>query len=561
MTRRARGITSTSAVDRASKTDSQQPRFAAPDPRKNPSNFYSAVYRWIRDADLIEPDYAADSTRRDAWLRAFALREPYLAGVLSSVVSIDKNRGWSLLGGRNQVYRYTTALHGWQIAPSLTGWRPGMSAAAMSYYSSDLGTVVEIGRDGRNGPMRGMYHVDPTRCKLTGDMLYPLKYQPALGAEQTWRSGDFFRVTSLPSTDETFNGLGFCAVSRCLELAKIMVAIHMHDQEQLAARAPRGLLLLKGVSEQQWDDAMAARDARLDSREQKYYGAVAVLATAGVDELDAQLMALSSLPDNFDEKVFTDLLMYGYALAFGYDAREFWPVSGGALGTAMETDTQHRKATGKGAADFALGIQEQLQEELPETLQFEFDERDEEGELLAAQVAAAQIGNINDMYLGAGLTPGMIDREEARRLAAEAGIIPEEWTAAEEQVEATDVDDHKQGAEAEEGTEPVDEEERLLSIPAVRRACEAYPNEAIIRYTYPTGRAVTLFESGRAALSRRKSYPAAKIRAAAEDDVLYSADGVTITAADVEAAIKTGRKRLGEEYAQLLEGKAVDDNA
>jgi len=65
---------------------------------------------------------------------------------------------------------------------------------------------------------------------------------------------------------------------------------------------------------------------------------------------------------------------------------------GWALGTATETETQHRKATGKGGLDFALGFQEQLQrpDVLPETLHYEFEQRDEEGELLEIEVKTAQ---------------------------------------------------------------------------------------------------------------------------------------------------------------------------
>ena len=151
-----------------------------------------------------------------------------------------------------------------------------MRLQSLGYYTADLGTVSEVGRDGRNGPLRALWHVDPARCRLTGDTRTPLIYYPAGATAQQWRPHDFYRVVSLPSTNEQFRGLGFCAVSRCLELAKTMIAVLAHDQEQLGARAPKGLLLLHNISESQWNNAMAARQETLDKLERAYFGGVAV---------------------------------------------------------------------------------------------------------------------------------------------------------------------------------------------------------------------------------------------------------------------------------------------
>ncbi|NIV32859.1 MAG: hypothetical protein GWN58_26455, partial [Anaerolineae bacterium] len=65
-------------------------------------------------------------------------------------------------------------------------------------------------------------------------------------------------------------------------------------------------------------------------------------------------------------------------LITGTDASEFWPVQTGALGRGRETEIQHRKAASKGAMEFALAYQEQLQNELPDSLLFEFEQRDAE---------------------------------------------------------------------------------------------------------------------------------------------------------------------------------------
>ena len=48
------------------------------------------------------------------------------------------------------------------------------------------------------------------------------------------------------------------------------------------------------------------------------------------------------------------------------------------------------------------------------------------------------------------------------------------------------------------------------------------------------------------------------MRAKADDEVLYDSGGVKITTAEVMDAIKTAKKRLGTEAAQMLEGNPYE---
>lgn len=468
---------------------SKQPRFS----QVSPQSFFTSLYRFINYDIQEEPDYG--ERERDAWMRRIWKLEPYLAGVINSVVAIDKNRGWTVTGGRNQVRRFVNIFHNrFFFAPDLTGWRMSFGGLSQSYYTSDMGAITEIGRQGKDGPLDSLYFVDPARCYLTGDFEYPLKYTPIQGSNkaQSWGRNDYFRIVSLPSTDEALYGLGFCALSRCIELAKIMVGIYQYDNEMLLNRAPRGLLLLKGITETQWEDAMTARKARLDGDEKRYYGAVHVLATLdpGV-ELEAQLVSLSQLPAEFDQETFTNLLMYGYALCFGYDPREFWPVSAGSLGTATESEMQHRKAGAKGGLDFPLGFAERINEELPDTVTFEFEERDLDGELANAAVEQANADVVMTLYdKGAGI----INSEQGLIMAAERNLVDPDWTLNQEDTTASDTDD---------------DVARALANERIQRAIWKYPDEPIVRYKWGVkngrefGRYDTLLAPNR---SRRHSF-------------------------------------------------------
>ena len=518
----------------ARKTVSKQPRFSDDEYSKR---VYRSVLNWLRMAEISEPPYAADSRRRDAWLQEFWMLEPHLAGVVNAVVLIDSNRLWTLSGGRNQVIRYSSILHD---AEGGAGWRTFIRKASLSYWTTDLGAVIEIGRDGRNGPLRALYHVDSARCRLTGDVDFPLEYEPPVGKPQRWRQDDFLRICSLPSSIETMFGLGYCAVSRCLELAKLLIAVYRYDQERLCARMPKGILFLDNITLQQWVDSLERREAELTARERQYYGGVQIIASGGAEQANARLVALSQLPDEFDRKIFTDQLMYGYALAFGYDPSEFWPVQYGALGRGTETEVQHRKATGKGGLDMALALQEALQNELPPTLQFEFEQRDEEGELRTAQLQRAKFEAIAVAYQ-AGLQFGapLISRDEARSLLAESGVIPSEWTEAEEEAQIES-----------------EERRRARESEALQIAAREFPDEPIVRYVWPHGRLTTLFRDGRELYPFRIAVTRSVKRDKPSDDedgeVLYDSGDWHITAADVRQAIDNAAHRLGEDYAAVL---------
>jgi len=267
---------------------------------------------------------------------------------------------------------------------------------------------------------------------------------------------------------------------------------------------------------------MAARDEKLNAAEDKYFGAVAVLASASAT-VDAKMIALSELPQNFDLKIWMDMLMYGYALCFGYDASEFWPVQYGALGRGNETQIQHEKATGKGRLDCVLGFQEQLENFLPDSIDFEFDQRDEQGDLIHASVHQAWSTVAETLYKKAGL----VTYEEGRIILAQFGIIPDEWTDSKymdstDQVDISDSEDS--GEEGQSPDEPADGngaednpvaasptanirptynttalnhlKEKLKESESVRNAASKFPGDEIVQYSYPGNHIITLWDRG-----------------------------------------------------------------
>jgi len=545
-------------------TTSKQPRFSGS--VEDEKSIFASTIRWITENIDDEPAIDKDNRSRDEWLRNFWPQEPYMAGVLASMVMIDKNRSWMLTGGRNQVSRYSSIL---QNAEGGEGWRKFASLQSLSYMTSDLGAVTEVGRDqlpGQSvGALRGLYHVDPTRFvqNQSGGLYYP----PSAKAPQTWSETDFFTTTSMISTDETLNGVGMCALSRAIELAKIMVAIYQYDHEQLGSRAPKGLLILNNISEPQWETAMRSRSRRLDGMEREYFGGVAVLASGGVDQVEAQLVALSQLPAGFDQKTFVDLLMYGYALIFGVDPAEIWVTPGG-LGKGTETFIQHQKATGKGAVAFSKDYQDNLGKPsvLPPSVTFEFDNTDTTGQILEADEAGAWVDLTVKLY-ESGLDVGapLLSREESRSFLASKGVIPTEWTMIQEEEIQTDRSIAEQDIE-----KLMRHERQVLRIryqnnERVMRAAHKFKDEPIIQYRWPSKRVIRLWETGNDASPSVFSIP--EIGAGdyskkfSRQTVLYQSPDKDweITDEDVETAVAQAADTGQDDLAEALTNEPLTD--
>jgi hypothetical protein len=491
------------------KSYSDQPRFSNKDARQ-----FGTQLPVFPLAEVQIPAYATDNRTRDEFLRQAWKLEPHLAGVVNAVTLIDANRGWTVTGGRNQVNRMINMLH---LANEGSGWRTYVREGSLSYWTTDMGFVTELGRDGNNGPVRGLYHTDSARCRLTGKIREPLEYFPAVGSMQTWEPSDFFRICSMPSDDEKFNQLGFCAVSRAIETAKILYAVMVHDQERLLARMPKGLLLLNGITETQWNDSLKARKLEEDSLERRYYSDIQVLASA-YESIDAKLVALSQLPDHFDPKIFIDTAMFTYALCFGYDPSEFWPVQFGSIGRGTESSIQRQQATGKGGLEFSISYQERLQNELPDTVLFEFESRDEQGEILGVELQQAKANIVKTLY-ETGLTENLplVSRDEARQMLVMGKIIPEEWTVESEKVKFTDtVRVQKEAA-------------RRFGTVNIQRALERFPDDDIVTYSWPSNQIIPLSRF----VKRYRVFRSIQL----EQKVYFDKDGVKITSKDVEQAV------------------------
>lgn len=530
---------------------SRQPKF------NDPLSVYLSLYTWYSNARKTIPTvpaFSADTRARDKVLSTIWQNEPHIAGILSNVVQIDKNRGWSLVGGRNQVRRFSDSLH---ASDNGAGWRPFASKQSLSFYVTDLGPIGEIGRqttelitvdpnatiddlialNDRWGaiPMGALYHVDPTLCYLSGNPYMPLVYAPDGKPEQKWLPSFYFRSVSMPSHLDSMLGAGTCALSRALQFTELMLYVIAHDLEQLRDAPSAGWMFIKGINQEQIDAKLEEDKEKAENDGTVNVRRLIQLASTG--DVGGQLLSFSQLPQGFELGDWVQILMQGYALCFGYNVGEFYALRGGSMGVGTQEKVQSEHASSKGELDFALELQGNIQKLLPDTLTFEIDERDDAGDKVRAEVLKTDAERLTSIYQ-AGIVQGQqpFTRDEFRRILVAQGQVD------------PDLLDNMTELDNAEATDTAQLRKHYRDSMTVRRSAETLAqrgmwSEPIIRLR-SDGTEVVLWKSASDILTRH--YPGFTTRE------LHFEDGdVQITSEDVAAALEEA-ERVDPDLAALL---------
>lgn len=404
-----------------------QPRFR----QSTVDDAFSFMTSVARKADDL-PDYG--DPQRDVELRKIWKTEPILSGAVSSMVQKMVSVGWTLTGGRNRAARFAGVLHN---AEGGAGWGAFIAKLVQDYLTLDRGAFFELGRLSATGPVDDVYNLDALHCTLTGNIESPVLYQAALDGKTRKLSSDYaVHLASLPSPSEGLKGLGFSAVSRAIKSAKLLLALYTYDSEKLSHMPPEGLVAITGLTFKQVQDAMKMYKDERDKRGQYVFPGILWLASA-LGTVDVKMIPFSTLPESFDREVVVTLYVYTLALAFGVDAREFWPatVTGATKADAL---IQAQKAKGKGPGEVMSSIERSINfHVLPDGVSFAFDFSDDEEDRLKAEIDGMRITNAGTLVDKTILSP-----EEARQLLVTQRVLPDVF-ATPAVFTSNDVEGHK----------------------------------------------------------------------------------------------------------------------
>lgn len=243
----------------------------------------------------------------------------------------------------------------------------------------------------------------------------------------------------MPSGRERYLGIGLCAVSRALKAAKLLMGLHDYDSEKLSNLPPEGVASVTGLTMAEFNDALAMwMSARKKDNSLTFPQVLWLIGSQPNADVKVNFVGFSQVPESFDRKVVVNQYVNTLALCFGVDAREFWPVSSGALGTAAETEVQHMKARGKGPGEYITTTERAINGELPDGVEFKYDTQDIEEDMEAAMVAKAWVEAYLPLTTAGGAAEEILSKDELMRLLADKGVVPD-WMVRDDRIIADDM--------------------------------------------------------------------------------------------------------------------------
>lgn len=344
------------------------------------------------------------SPGRDEDLRKFWMRpgNDILQGAISSLVKWGTTLPYNLEGPKRRLQQFSYTLAQSEFGQ---GWSVLISKTLQDYYTQDKGATWELIGGGEpdgilEGPVIGIAHMDAQFVQPTGDPIYPIIYlNPKDGKPHKIHSTRIVRFVDMPSPNELMLGVGFCAVSRVIASSQVLLSLSQYKREKLSDMPEAGLLLLNNVLPNQWEDATSDHQRGRRKLGQELWSNILTLFSIDpAQPATANFVDFASIPEGFDELQSTNIYVNIVALAFGVDPREFWPMTGGALGSARETEVMSQKAKGKGKGDVISMFERAINwHVLPENIDFEFDNQDDQEDQLKAEINDIKVKTIMSM--------------------------------------------------------------------------------------------------------------------------------------------------------------------
>jgi hypothetical protein len=321
-------------------------------------------------------------------------------------------------------------------------------------------------------PVTGIYNMDSTKARWVRDRVNPLRYE-----NKPWGWFDFFHIVHSSGDTDATRRRGQSPLYLSLEYVKLLGLVNAWEQGNLDPDFIDALMLLTGASEEQFGQAMAAREKAIDEKGNAAKR-LAVLANL-TEEVKAQLLFLRKRPESLEDFEARVRMIYEvYAMNLGRDVTYWFPsqYSGRAYRTRSEVQSEERQAVESNV--FHPKLQEALQRYvMPATVHFQFENASvTDRDYLFQLRQFVELGQVlyqATQTLEDGTALPLATREEIRTWLAAADARFEDWTTNEEP--ATESSDDMSEAGSREGRHlPTPERESLRSLPEVQLAINAY---------------------------------------------------------------------------------------
>jgi hypothetical protein len=213
------------------------------------------------------------------------------------------------------------------------GWTDFWTRFYEDLWCSDNGAFGEVIGDGDSdgpikGPPIGLAQLDSYNCQRTSDPEFPVIFTDTAGDGKRYKfhHSRVIFASQMPSAAADMYGVGFCWLSRAINVVQNLKDISVYKQEKLGSRPLRAILTAAGVNTQALIDAISMSEEGMDNQGLSRYAKMALIGSTN-PQFTLDLLSLSNLPDGFDEKSSTELAMFVIALTGGFPPRWLWPAT------------------------------------------------------------------------------------------------------------------------------------------------------------------------------------------------------------------------------------------
>lgn len=349
------------------------------------------------------PTWGTNVAARDAELRNFHIKEPWLAGAVYSIGIRNAAYQWEVEAKSKRLEKNLYDLLNGAIAGTQFGWLPFIQRFTRDLLTTDNGAFIELIRDpgidvaskfkNENAPIIGIGNLDSIRCMRTGNPQTPVVYLDRQSKKHKLKWYEVIAVTEDPSPIETMYGVGYSAVTKIMTVAQVAYTIHVFQDEKISGRQYKAMHFVSGVSKAEIQDTLARGQEEADNRGQIAFIQPAILASLDPEKpVSTDTIELAAFPNGFDYDEFMRWYITSIALNTGSDYQDLAPLPSGQMSGAGQSEVLHRKSRGKGPAFFMETIQNIFRDYgiIPKELaDFRFVAKD-----LAEEMERAEMGRI-----------------------------------------------------------------------------------------------------------------------------------------------------------------------
>lgn len=379
---------------------------------------------WLGHKGDTFPKWGYDPINRDRQLREFWHTEPFLASAFGSQIARYSSFPWVLEGPERTTAIYESILNGVENGE---GWQNMMIKLVTDLFTQSNGAWLEIIRtsDNAGAPVVSMRHLDAARCRRTGYPNTPVIYWDLEGIPHLMQWYQVVEFTEMPSPNILHRGLQLSVLDRIINAAQLAKAIQQFKLERVSGIKHHKLHLIGGFNQTILDTTMAQKLAGARGAGNQYYADPVMLTALNPNaHITHEQIDLNELPPDFNEEVFMKWYIGNISLAWEDDYQSFFPLPGGNLGTAQQSQTMADKSRSKGPAVFMKLIERKFNYYgvLPKNITFSYGEADPSADLQKAQLLF-RFGQSMKMMLDSKLlTP-----EIAQLMMRDAGFLKAEY--------------------------------------------------------------------------------------------------------------------------------------